>query len=141
MLGGLVAQPSFLEAIDNPSDSFIGLIVALYNIGCMAGCLVAGVYGYRLGRKLCIIVGCLIVVVGGTIQAATYGSTQLIVGRIITGVGTGRRLPTFFAYFISRDIDPKIGLITSTVPVYVSECSPAMRRGRNIAIQMSTVIV
>lgn len=95
-----MAQPSFLDAIGNPRDSFIGLIVALYNIGCMAGCLVAGVYGYKLGRKLCIIIGCLIVVVGGTIQAATYGSTQLIVGRIVTGVGTGKKQPK--AIILSR---------------------------------------
>lgn len=57
----------------------------------MAGCLVAGLYGYKMGRKLSIILGCLIVVVGGTIQAATYGSSQLIVGRIVTGVGTGKK--------------------------------------------------
>lgn len=93
VLGGLVAQPSFLGAIGNPSDSFIGLIVALYNIGCMAGCLVAGAYGNRLGRKPTIIWGSVIMVVGGTIQAATYGSTQLIVGRLVSGVGNGTKNP------------------------------------------------
>lgn len=32
-------------------------------------------------------------------------------------------------------------MITSTVPTYVSECSPARSRGRAVAIQMSLVIV
>ncbi|KAH6869056.1 general substrate transporter [Thelonectria olida] len=120
VLGGLVAQPSFLDAIGNPSQSFLGLIVALYNIGCLAGCVVVGLIGNTLGRKKTIVWGCFIMVIGGAVQAATYGSAQLIVGRIISGVGNG--------------------MITSTVPVYMSECSPAKDRGRAIAIQLSIVI-
>ncbi|KAL6407694.1 hypothetical protein AUP68_08715 [Ilyonectria robusta] len=120
VLGGLVTQPSFLDAIGNPSPSFLGLIVALYNIGCLAGCFVAAGFGGKLGRKRTIIWGCSIMVVGGIIQAATYGSAQLIVGRLISGVGNG--------------------MITSTVPVYVSECSKATSRGRSVAKQLSIVI-
>lgn len=33
------------------------------------------------------------------------------------------------------------GMITSIVPVYVSECSSAKRRGRSVAMQLSIVIV
>ncbi|KAI9168093.1 Sugar transporter STL1 [Paramyrothecium foliicola] len=122
VLGGLVTDPSFLSAIDNPSPSFLGLIVALYNIGCLAGCMVAAAVGNTLGRKRSIFWGCSIMIIGGIIQTATYGSTQLIIGRLISGVGNGKCINT------------------STVPIYVSECSPAKNRGRSVAIQLSIVI-
>ena len=89
VLGGLVTQPSFLDAIGNPSPSFLGLIVALYNIGCLAGCIVASLVGNKWGRRKIIIWGCVIMIAGGIIQSATYGAAQLIVGRLISGVGNG----------------------------------------------------
>lgn len=137
VLGGLVAQPSFLEAIGNPSSSFLGLIVALYNIGCLAGCIVAAMFGNKLGRKRSVFWGCVIMVIGGTIQASTYGSAQLIAGRLVSGVGTGRSWsPSPFNSVLTLQ-----GMITSTIPVYVAECSPAKNRGRSVARQMSIVIV
>ncbi|RKK92393.1 hypothetical protein BFJ68_g2462 [Fusarium oxysporum] len=120
VLGGLVTQPSFLDAIGNPSPSFLGLIVALYNIGCLAGCIVASLVGNKWGRRKIIIWGCVIMIAGGIIQSATYGAAQLIVGRLISGVGNGMN--------------------TSIVPVYVSECSRAKHRGRAVAVQLSIVI-
>jgi MFS family permease len=80
VLGGLVAQPSFLDAIGNPSAGYLGTIVALYNIGCLVGCMVAAVWGNVFGRRKTILIGCSIMVVGAIIQAATYGAGQLIAG-------------------------------------------------------------
>ncbi|KAF9886167.1 hypothetical protein FE257_011992 [Aspergillus nanangensis] len=121
VLGGLVSQPSFLNAIGKPSSSFLGTIVALFNIGCLGGCVIAAVWGNYLGRKRTIIWGCVIMIIGGAIQASTYGSGQLIAGRIISGIGNGMN--------------------TSTVPVYVSETSRSTIRGRSLAIQMNMVIL
>jgi MFS family permease len=139
VLGGLITEPSFLDIIGRPSPSFLGLIVALYNVGCLAGCVVAGMVGDKLGRKATIFWGCLIMVIGGVIQTAIYGSTQLIIGRIISGVGNGMR--SILNPFSSLLADQILGMITSTVPMYVAECSPAKKRGRSVAIQMSIVIV
>ncbi|KAL2826260.1 general substrate transporter [Aspergillus cavernicola] len=120
VLGGLVSEPSFLSAMGNPSSFYLGIIVALFNIGCLGGCLIAGLWGNYLGRKRTIVWGCLTMIVGGIIQASSYGSGQLIAGRIVSGIGNG--------------------LNTSTVPVYVSETSRSAVRGRSLAIQMSIVI-
>ncbi|KFZ10525.1 hypothetical protein V502_08076 [Pseudogymnoascus sp. VKM F-4520 (FW-2644)] len=120
VLGGLVTQPSFLNAIGNPNEGYLGAIVALYNIGCLVGCVLSAMYGSRFGRKRSIIGGSLIMVVGAILQASTYGAVQLIVGRIISGVGNG--------------------INTSTIPIYVSEMAKSNRRGRMIAIQLSVVI-
>lgn len=89
VLGGLVSQPSFLDAIGNPSASYLGTIVALYNIGCLVGCMLAAIWGNDLGRKKTIIIGNGIMIIGAVIQAATYGSGQLIAGRLISGFGNG----------------------------------------------------
>lgn len=94
VLGGLVTQPSFLNAIGNPNEGYLGAIVALYNIGCLMGCVLAALYGSRFGRKRSIIGGSFIMVVGAILQASTYGAIQLIVGRIISGIGNGTiRIP------------------------------------------------
>jgi len=89
VLGGLVSYPGFLSAIGNPSSGYLGTIVALFNIGCLCGCIISAFFGNHLGRKNAIILGCVIMVIGGTIQASTYGPGQLIAGRIISGVGNG----------------------------------------------------
>jgi MFS family permease len=86
VLGGLIAQPSFLNAIGNPSSSYLGTIVALYNIGCLAGCMVAAVYGNKFGRRKMITYGCIIMVIGGTIQASIMtelkGTPRILAGLV-----------------------------------------------------------
>lgn len=49
----------------------------------------AALFGNMLGRHRTIFLGCVIMVIGGVIQTATYGSTQLIIGRLISGLGNG----------------------------------------------------
>lgn len=49
----------------------------------------AGLVGNKLGRKKTIVIGCVIMIIGGVIQTAIYGAAQLIVGRLISGVGNG----------------------------------------------------
>jgi len=89
VLGGLVTQPSFLDAIGNPSAGYLGTIVALYQIGCLVGCTIAALWGNKLGRKRTIFWGCAVMIVGAIIQASTYSAGQLIAGRLISGVGNG----------------------------------------------------
>lgn len=89
VLGGLVTQPSLLNALGNPSAGFLGTIVALYNIGCLAGCVVSAIWGNVLGRKRSILVGCVIMVIGAIIQTSAFGAGQMIAGRLISGVGNG----------------------------------------------------
>jgi MFS family permease len=85
----LVTEPSFLDAIGRPSSSFLGTIVALYNIGCLVGCIFAALYGDRMGRKNTVLLGSVIMIIGGVIQTTTYGAIQMIVGRLISGLGNG----------------------------------------------------
>lgn len=98
VLGGLVSQPSFLSAIGNPSSGYLGTIVALFNIGCLGGCVFSAFCGNRLGRKKVITLGCVIMIIGGSLQASTYGAGQLIAGRVISGIGNGMPPNISFVY-------------------------------------------
>lgn len=90
--------PEINTTTGNGSDSLQGLVVAIYEIGCFAGSLLCLFAGERLGRKNCIWLGCLILTIGAVLQAAAYGIPQMIVGRIVAGVGNGMNTSTIRSF-------------------------------------------
>src|SRR5271170_3696831 len=62
----------------------IGTIVGIYNVGSMIGCVIVAFIGNILSRRGTIFCGCLVVIAGSALQAASFGVPQLIVGRIVT---------------------------------------------------------
>ncbi|KAL6248459.1 hypothetical protein RBB50_004714 [Rhinocladiella similis] len=123
VLGGLIALPSFLKANRiNPDNADIqGTIVAIYDIGCLTGCIIAGFFGQKMGRRLFIVIGGALLVVGAGLQAGAQGASYLITGRVIGGIG--------------------MGLTTTMVPIWVAETSKAHSRGALIATQLTIVIL
>lgn len=81
-MGSIISTPYFLNAIkisvwccylyqDSATLTIklddaetISTIVSIYDVGCMAGCLVAAVVGTSLGRKQVITIGLSIMIVG-----------------------------------------------------------------------------
>ncbi|KIY01121.1 uncharacterized protein Z520_02673 [Fonsecaea multimorphosa CBS 102226] len=96
-----------------------GVSVACYNIGCLMGALSTFRLGNVLGRRKSIFIGCCIVSVGAILQASSFTMTQLIIGRIICGVGTG--------------------INTATMPVWQAECTKPHQRGPIMAFETSLV--
>ncbi|OAA56243.1 sugar transporter STL1 [Niveomyces insectorum RCEF 264] len=119
LMGGLVDTPSFNKTFQNPNSTMTGLIVAIYEVGCFFGSVMAAFYGERLGRRKTVGLGCTIMVVGAVLQASSYSRAQMIVGRIVSGWG--------------------MGLINSTVPVIQAEFSPKASRGIYVCAQLSTL--
>lgn len=64
----------------------------MYELGCAAGALTVIISGDRFGRRLTIMLGELIIIVGAILQASSFGLAQLIVGRI---VGLSQTSPPF----------------------------------------------
>ena len=58
-------------------------------IGCLIGALSNLWLGDRLGRRRTIVVGGCIMIIGAILQTTSYGYAQLVVARIITGLGNG----------------------------------------------------
>ncbi|KAJ7074756.1 general substrate transporter [Mycena amicta] len=108
VFGGIIITPDFLQTMGNPTPTVQGAIVALYDIGCLFGALAAMVFGERLGRKNSFLIGVLIMSLGALMQTCAYTVVQMIVARLITGLGNG--------------------INTATAPVWQSEtCKPSWR--------------
>ncbi|GBE83001.1 Sugar transporter STL1 [Sparassis crispa] len=112
--------PQVVVDSDHPSHATLqSFVVAIYEVGCLIGALSNLWIGDRLGRRHTIMLGGIIMIIGAIIQTASYSYAQLVVARIITGLGNG--------------------LNTSTVPSYHAECSPAAKRGSLIMVEGSLI--
>jgi MFS family permease len=111
LFGGILAGERFQDMLGNPGATMSGLVTAVYDIGCAIGAVAAFIWGERLGRKWSIILANCIVIVGAAIQTASFSYAQMLVSRIIGGIG--------------------VGLSTVAVPILQSETLPAHHRGRN----------
>lgn len=124
-MGGVISGSAFTAQFPtinttsgNGNSTLQGFVVAVYSLGCWIGSLLCALFADRIGRKRTVITGESILIVGTAIQCSAFGLPQLIVGRIITGVGNG--------------------MITSTIPVWHSEMLRAKSRGRFITTELST---
>jgi MFS family permease len=69
-------------------------------------------FGERLGRRNCIMLGCIVLSIGAALQASANTIAHMIVGRIVAGLGNGMN--------------------TSTIPVWHSELMQAKKRGKGV---------
>ncbi|KAL1709202.1 general substrate transporter [Schizophyllum commune] len=123
VMSALLTAPKFVEVFPQTGEetgpanhaTLQSLLVAIYEIGCLIGALANLWVGDYLGRRRTIVAGGVIMIIGAILQTASYGYAQMIVARIVTGLGNG--------------------LNTSTVPAYHSELSPASSRGSLIMIE------
>ncbi len=90
------------------------LVVSVVLIGAAVGALSGGRLADEFGRRFMLIVTALIFIAGAIVCATSGSVGTLIGGRIIVGLG--------------------IGLSSSTVPVYISEVSPAGARGWQVSL-------
>lgn len=128
-MGGLLTLKSFLkyfpeiDTVHPPPGSSAshasniqGITVGAYTLGCFFGAVATIWLGNMLGRKRTIMTGSVIMIIGAVLQASSYGLAQLIVGRVITGIGNGMN--------------------TSTVPTWQAETSKSHRRGQMVMIEV-----
>ncbi|KAK6371803.1 uncharacterized protein PV06_08400 [Exophiala oligosperma] len=119
LFGGFVNGAAFNDTFHTPSPTIIGLIVAIYEVGCFLGSVLTSFFGEALGRRRSIAIGSIIMIVGAILQATAFSRVHLIIARVVSGVG--------------------MGFINSTVPVFQSEYSPKASRGLYVCMQLSTL--
>lgn len=114
-LANIQGHHAFQSQFGYPSGSYLGIIIAIYNVGSFIGCL-ANIYaGDILGRKRAIWAGFTFIILGVVLQTSSYSVVQLFIGRFIAGLGTG--------------------LKSSTAPMYQSEVCSAKYRGRLVSAE------
>jgi MFS family permease len=91
-----------------------GTVVAIYTLGCLIGALASISIGNPLGRRRALVTFAIIAAIGLILQASSFSLVQLIVGRIISGVG--------------------VGGVNAVVPVWQAECSKPKNRGKNVVV-------
>lgn len=98
---------------DHESDEEIarqeGNINAFFTAGAAVGAIPSGPIADKIGRRPCIIFGSAVFSAGAFLQLFTPNLDVLYLGRAIGGAG--------------------VGLLSATVPVYISECAPQRARG------------
>lgn len=114
VIGGSIASTSF-QAQFSPSPEESGAVVSVFTGGGFFGAAAAGWLGDFLGRRLAIMVGAIVFVVGGALQAAGQNLGYLLAGRAIAGLG--------------------VGVLVMIVPMYQAEIAHPSIRGRVTGLQ------
>lgn len=94
--------------------------MALYEVGAAFGALSCFFLGDYYGRKRPTIGAAIVVLIGVVLQATSFQLAQLIVARIVTGLG--------------------VGAFTATLPTWVGESAEADHRGWLIMLEGSGAI-
>jgi MFS family permease len=120
MSGLIGATNQFAHDFSSPPANIQGLIVSIYDIGCAFGCLLNFRFGENLGRKPMILAGGSLMIFGTILLGSSTTLAQLLVGRIMTGIGKGFN--------------------SSTIPMYQSELCKPGNRGRLLSAQGTVTI-
>jgi sugar porter (SP) family MFS transporter len=97
------------------------LVVSIVLVGACIGALSGGRLADRFGRRKMLIITSIIFMAGAILCAAAMDVTTLVIGRSIVGLG--------------------IGFASSTVPLYISEVSPAGARGWQVSLFQFAITV
>jgi sugar porter (SP) family MFS transporter len=120
-MGSVLALSSFKKDFGLPVDSsgfsddknaqISSNVVSLLTAGCFFGSIFAAYINDRLGRRISLMIFCMVFLVGAAIQVGAHHEIGMIYGgRVIAGLG--------------------IGGMSSITPVFVSENCPPAIRGR-----------
>ncbi|KAK8847587.1 hypothetical protein IAR55_005446 [Kwoniella newhampshirensis] len=119
-LGGVISSGPFERRYHlNPTGQ--GAITGAYEIGCFFGAILTSIFGERFPRRTILFIACVPLMVGMTLQVSSFSTAQLAAGRVVAGLG--------------------MGAITSILPVWQNETSPANLRGTLTCVSLSMLIV
>jgi MFS family permease len=97
VMSGVVVSKYWLTEMGHPSTVMTGTITALYDVGAVFGAIFAAFTAETIGRKRGLIVGASMLIVGAALMGASVERILMMVGRILTGLGTG-----LFSFFLSH---------------------------------------
>lgn len=91
------------------SNTRVGLIISLFNIGCAIGGITLAKLGDAFGRKIGLLVVMIIYIVGIVLQISSNDWIQFMIGRIVSGLA--------------------VGAVSVLSPMFIAETSPSEIRG------------
>jgi len=131
VIGGCLTLDGFRETmgwpasieecgVDRPAEpTFVsfqqGWITSAFMFGCFFASPLAGYSSDRFGRWKTVLLGTAVFFVGGALQTGANGVGLMIAGRAVSGLS--------------------IGILSTVVPLYIAEVSPASLRGSLVTLQ------
>lgn len=111
----------FLKQIFQLNPWWEGFLTGTLAIGCMFGCISAGWFAEKLGRKPSLMISAIIFTLSSI------------------GIAFANTLPIFLMMRFCAGIG--VGMASMLSPMYIAEVSPAEIRGRNVSINQLTIVL
>lgn len=108
-MSAFIGTTQYGNYFDHPNSTMQGFITAAMSLGSFFGSIFSSFISEPFGRRASLLICAFFWTVGAAIQSSSQNRAQLIIGRIISGVG--------------------VGFGSSVAPVYGSELSPRKIRG------------
>jgi MFS family permease len=97
-----------------------GLLTSVLELGAFGGSLTCSSLADRYSRKRTILLGCMVFLVGGLLQALARKMWMLFLGRAVGGWG--------------------VGMLSCLAPLYLSEIAPKEIRGSLLALEQFSIV-
>jgi sugar porter (SP) family MFS transporter len=109
----------FIRTEFDLSPTMQGVVAGIALVGAAVGAAFAGSLSDRFGRQMVLVVTGLVFVIGALIAALAPGTSTLLVGRVIVGIG--------------------IGFASMLTPLYLAEMAPASNRGALVSLNQFAI--
>jgi sugar porter (SP) family MFS transporter len=120
-MAGIAGATEMLKAEFSLTDSGLGTVTALLTVGCLIGALFTGNFTERYGRKNVMVFTAILYIISAAGSALATSSLMLTVFRVLSGLAVGA---------------------TSVVgPIYISEVSPAAKRGTLVSMNQFAITI
>ncbi|MFE9740832.1 MFS transporter [Streptomyces sp. NPDC006477] len=96
----LVVSPLLVNMAESfgATVALMALSVSVYGIGTAVGALLFAPLGDRVSRRLSLVVGMVMFVLGTVLCASATGPATFFTGRVLAGLATGAFVPTAYAF-------------------------------------------
>ena len=74
------------------SSNIQGAVVSCYELGCMIGSGFVLFKGDKMGRRWCVVIGSIIMIIGTVVMVVHDTLPSFVVGRVVAGIGNGLNL-------------------------------------------------
>ncbi|KAG7660423.1 HGT1 [[Candida] subhashii] len=108
-MSAFIGTDSYKRFFDNPGSDIQGFITSCMALGSFFGSIASSFVSEPFGRRLSLLICAFFWMVGAAIQSSSQNRAQLIIGRLISGLG--------------------VGFGSSVAPIYGAELAPRKIRG------------
>ncbi|KAL5335206.1 general substrate transporter [Aspergillus crustosus] len=88
LMNGLQPISQWKDYFNNPTGSVLGVVNAAQSIGSVISLPVVGIMSDRIGRRLTLLCGAIVIIIASIIQAASVHYGMFVFSRVLVGIGS-----------------------------------------------------